>query len=91
MRWYFGLFFLALLGIPAGFAQNEMFTANPDQSEVAFSLGDVMHSVHRTFHVESGSVLFDLSSSQMSGSISANGDSTVQVDGVFTLHAHRMI
>jgi hypothetical protein len=48
MRWYFGLFFLALLGIPTGFAQNEMFTANPDQSEVAFSLGDVMHSVHRS-------------------------------------------
>jgi len=128
MRWCFGLFFLALLGIPTGFAQNEMFTAKPDQSEVAFSLGDVMHSVHGTFHVESGSVLFDVSSPQMSGSvvvaagsgksgndtrdhrmsadvlnvsqfshatfspkhmngsISANGDSTVQVDGVFTLH-----
>ena len=59
MRWCFGVIFLALLGIPCAFAQNETFTAKPDQSEVTFSLGDVMHSVHGTFHVESGSVLFD--------------------------------
>ena len=128
MRWCFGVSFLVLLGISTAFAQTETFTAKPDQSEVAFSLGDVMYSVHGTFHVERGSVLFDLSSPQMSGSIvvaagsgksgndtrdhrmstdvlnasqfsdatfspkhmngsiSAPGDSTVQVDGVFTLH-----
>jgi polyisoprenoid-binding protein YceI len=91
-------------------------------------LGDVLHSVHGSFHVESGTVQFDPGSPQISGSIvvaagsgksgndtrdhkmstdilnaskfteatfvprhmngslAANGDSTVQVDGVFTLH-----
>jgi polyisoprenoid-binding protein YceI len=128
MRRPFGVFLPALLGIPIVFAQSKTLTVKPDQSEVVFSLGDVLHSVHGTFHVESGSVQFELNSPQMTGSvvvaagsgksgndtrdhrmsadvlnapqfaevtfnpkhlngsISATGDSTVQVDGVFTLH-----
>lgn len=62
-------FLLVLLGIRTGFAQGETFLVNPDQSKVAFSLGDVLHQVHGTFHVQSGSVQFNPSSSQMSGSI----------------------
>ncbi len=62
-------FLLVLLGIRTGFAQGETFLVNPDQSEVAFSLGDVLHQVHGTFHVQSGSVQFNHSSSQMSGAI----------------------
>jgi polyisoprenoid-binding protein YceI len=128
MRRSFGVFLLALLGIPIAFAQGKTLTVMPDRSEVLFSLGDVLHSVHGTFHVESGSVQFGLNSPQvsgsvvvgagsgksgndtrdhrmsadvlnapqfaeatfnpkhMSGSISATGDSTVQVDGILTLH-----
>lgn len=121
-----GTFLLALPG--AGFAQGETFLVNPDQSEVAFSLGDVLHQVHGTFRVQSGNVQFSHGSAELSGSIvvaagsgkSGNntrdrrmtveilnapqfadaifsprrldgaivdsGDSTVQVNGVFTLH-----
>ncbi len=128
MRVCFGVFLCALLGLPAGLAQNETFTVNPGQSDVAFSLGDVLHAVHGGFKVASGSVQFDPQSPQMSGSIvvttatgesgnssrdkrmravvlespkfpeatfspkrsngaiAATGDSTVTVDGVFTLH-----
>jgi polyisoprenoid-binding protein YceI len=119
---------LVLLSIGTGLAQGETFLVNPDQSEVAFSLGDVLHQVHGTFHVQSGSVQFSHNSPELSGSlvvaagsgksgnntrdhrmsvdileapryteasfspkrldgaISASGDSTVRVDGVFTLH-----
>ncbi len=69
MRAFFAAFFLVLLGTVTGFAQVQTFTVNPDPSEVAFSLGDVLHSVHGTFHVESGSVQFDHSSPLISGSI----------------------
>ncbi len=127
MRACFSAFLLVLLGIP-GYAQAKTFSINPEQSEVVFSLGDVLHQVHGTFHVQSGSVQFDHSSAQLSGAIvvaagsgksgnntrdhrmsvdildapkfteasfsprhmtgaiAATGDSTVQVDGVFTLH-----
>jgi polyisoprenoid-binding protein YceI len=55
-------------GISA-FAQGKTFTVNPDQSEVAFSLGDVLHQVHGTFHIQNGSVQFEGSSPHLSGSI----------------------
>jgi polyisoprenoid-binding protein YceI len=128
LRMCFGVFLLLILGSSTGFTQDKTLTVNPDQSEVVFSLGDVLHQVHGTFHVQSGSVRFDSGSSQMSGSIvvaagsgksgnntrdhrmsadilnapqfteatfgprhlngaiAPTGDSTVQVDGVFTLH-----
>jgi polyisoprenoid-binding protein YceI len=128
MQTCFGLLLLWFLGNTTGVAKSRTFLVNPDQSEVVFSLGDVLHQVHGTFHVESGSVQFDSNSPQVSGSIvvaagsgksgndtrdhrmsidilnapnfteasfkpahldgaiAATGDSTVQVEGVFTLH-----
>ena len=115
-------------GVSTGLAQDRTFTVSAEQSEVVFSLGDVLHQVHGTFHIQSGTVRFDERSPemqgsivvaagsgqsgnntrdrrmtldilnapqfpevsfrprQMVGSISAIGDSVVQVEGVFTLH-----
>jgi polyisoprenoid-binding protein YceI len=128
MRTCFGVFLLVVPGILTGLAQDKTFTVNSGQSEVMFSLGDVLHQVHGTFSIQSGNVRFEGSGPQMSGSIvvaagsgksgnntrdhrmsadilnapqftevtfsprhlngaiAATGDSTVQIDGVFTLH-----
>jgi polyisoprenoid-binding protein YceI len=125
---YFAVLLLVVLDTSRGSAQDRTFTVDPDRSEVMFSIGDVLHQVHGTFRVQSGSVQFNNGSSQMSGAIvvtagsgnsgnstrdrrmsegilnaaeftvvtfhpthlngavAATGDSTVQVDGVFTLH-----
>ena len=123
-------FFLAplLLLAPNVFAQHRIFTVDAEASSVAFSLGDVLHSVHGTFHVKSGTIDFDAGAthiwgavlvaagsgksgndtrdrkmstdildaahfadvsftpSSYQGTISATGDSTIQVTGTFTLH-----
>jgi len=50
-------------------AQRQSFTVEPKASEVTFTLGASMHSVHGTFHVESGSIDFDRSASTISGSV----------------------
>jgi polyisoprenoid-binding protein YceI len=50
-------------------AEHETFQVNPASSEVDFTVGDVLHSVHGTFHVQSGSINFDRTAPQMAGSI----------------------
>lgn len=119
---------IALLCVPIASAQRQTFNVAPDQSEVAFNLGDVLHTVKGTFHVSSGDVVFNpsgpeisgvvqiaaasgtsgnatrdrrmgtdildapqfpvasFSPSRMVGSIAPNGDSTVEVSGIFNLH-----
>ncbi len=51
------------------FAQQQVFTVDPQASQLAFTLGDVLHSVHGTFHVQSGSVTFSRGTPKISGSI----------------------
>jgi polyisoprenoid-binding protein YceI len=118
----------SLFPAPAALAQHETFQVIPDSSEVKFTLGDVLHTVHGTFHVQRGSIDFDRTTPKMAGSIlvaagsgnsgnesrdrrmskdildarqfaeasfaphsyqgtiAADGDSTIQVAGTFTLH-----
>jgi polyisoprenoid-binding protein YceI len=64
-----------LLGIAAQLlamhanAQQQTFSVDPQLSDVAISLGDVLHSVHGNFHVQSGSVQFDRTTPTISGTI----------------------
>lgn len=60
--------FIALCA-PGIWAQSKTFTVAPDLSKVAFTLGDVVHSIHGTFHIQSGSIQFDNDASRISGSI----------------------
>ena len=53
---------------PSAAAQQQTFSINPQSSDVAISLGDVLHSVHGNFHVQSGTVQFDHTSA-ISGSV----------------------
>ena len=59
-------------------AQQQTFVVNPDASSIAFGLTGTGHEVHGTFHVQSGTIDFDRSKPEMSGSIvvsAASGDS----------------
>ena len=59
----------SLFPAPAALAQHETFQVIPDSSEVKFTLGDVLHTVHGTFHVQRGSIDFDRTTPKMAGSI----------------------
>lgn len=59
----------SLFPAPAALAQHEAFQVIPDSSEVKFTLGDVLHTVHGTFHVQRGSIDFDRTTPKMAGSI----------------------
>ena len=50
-------------------AESKTFVVAPDQSTVAFTLGGMVHSVHGTFSVKSGKIVFDSDNSEISGSI----------------------
>jgi polyisoprenoid-binding protein YceI len=52
---------------PAAFAQHQTFAISPDSSEVAFTLGGNDHATKGSFHVQSGSVDFDLKGGKISG------------------------
>ena len=58
--------------------QPRTFAIDPAASTVEFTLGDVLHTVHGTFKVKSGSIRFDDASGTASGTIvvdAASGDS----------------
>ena len=56
-------------------AQTYVFQLDPQQSRVAFTLGDVLHTVHGTFQVKSGSVNFDTSTGNAGGLIAVDAGS----------------
>jgi polyisoprenoid-binding protein YceI len=63
------LFVLSSVVVTAAPAQEQTFAVNPQASQLAFTLGDVLHTVHGTFHVQSGAVEFDPRTHAISGSI----------------------
>jgi len=59
-------------------AHKQVFTVNPAQSKVDFTLGDVLHTVHGTFVLEPGSIEFDSATGVASGELivdAGSGDS----------------
>ncbi|HKD85248.1 MAG TPA: YceI family protein [Terriglobales bacterium] len=58
-----------LLCHAAAFAQQIQVTLNSAQSQVDWTLGATFHTVHGTFKLKSGSILFDSSSGNASGEI----------------------
>ncbi|HUV70631.1 MAG TPA: YceI family protein [Terracidiphilus sp.] len=65
----FAVLALAAVLAPAAFAQHQTFVVNPDASEVKITLKTTHELVNGTFHVQSGSIEFDRSTAQMSGSV----------------------
>ena len=68
MRSFAFIAFVAALA-PAAFAQHEIFTINPDSSQVKMTLNTTHEIVHGTFHAQAGSIAFDTHDPKMSGSI----------------------
>lgn len=69
---------VVLASVTAGSAQTYVFQLDPQQSQVAFTLGDVLHTVHGTFQLRSGTVRFDTSTASASGLLvvdATSGDS----------------
>jgi len=67
-----------LASAAAASAQTYVFQLDPHQSQVTFTLGDVLHTVHGTFQVKSGTVRFDTSNGSASGLLvvdATSGDS----------------
>jgi polyisoprenoid-binding protein YceI len=64
-------FLLALMLSAAGIAlaQELSFHADPSQSQVEFTLGDVLHTVHGTFRLKDCTVKIDPSAGKASGAI----------------------
>ena len=60
---------LPLLLASGAFGQQQTFKIDPQASQVGFTLGDVLHTVKGTFHVQSGTVDFDRSAPKISGSV----------------------
>jgi polyisoprenoid-binding protein YceI len=56
-------------------AQDVVFKLDPEHSTVAFTLGDVLHTVHGTFQLKLGSLSLDPTSGKMSGEIVADAKS----------------
>ena len=71
MKSYAQSIFLAisLVTASAAHAQHQTFRVNSDTSQIAFTLGGSGHHVQGTFHVQSGSIDFDLSAQKISGSV----------------------
>src|SRR6185312_8306832 len=60
------------------YAQEEVFEVEPAQSHVAFTLGDIFHTVHGTFQLKTGAIRFDPATGAASGQLvvdAASGNS----------------
>jgi polyisoprenoid-binding protein YceI len=59
-------------------AETRTFELDPAQTQVSFTLGDVLHTVHGNFHLKRGSIQFDDKTGQASGELvvdALSGDS----------------
>src|SRR5579859_3960870 len=59
-------------------AEQKTFELDPAQTKVSFTLGDVLHTVHGTFHLKSGTIHFDDATGLANGALvvdATSGDS----------------
>ena len=65
----FAVLALAVILGPAALAQRQTFAVNPDASDVKMKLKTTHEVVNGTFHVQSGSINFDRTASNISGTV----------------------
>lgn len=72
-------------------AQPDTFALDSHQSTVTFTLGDVLHTVHGTFQLKSGSVQFDPATGNASGLLVVNAQSGDSGSGARDRRMHKDI
>ncbi|MGC1452906.1 MAG: YceI family protein [Candidatus Sulfotelmatobacter sp.] len=88
-----GLAVLALLAASAlsATAQDTAFQLDPAQTSVKFTLGDVLHTVHGTFHLKHGALQFEPASGKISGEIVVDAKSGESGSGVRDRKMHKEV
>jgi polyisoprenoid-binding protein YceI len=80
---------LAILAIAA--QAQAVFTVDATESRAAFTLPDVLHTVHGSFQVKRGSIQFDPSTGETSGEIVVDATSGDSGNGARDKRMHRSI
>ena len=89
----FGLAVLAvaIALVVSGVAQDTAFQLDPAQTSVKFTLGDVLHTVHGTFHLKRGSLGFEPASGKISGEIVVDARSGESGSGMRDRKMHKEV
>jgi len=72
-------------------AQAAAFQLDPAQTSVKFTLGDVLHTVHGSFHLKHGALQFDPTSGKLSGEIVVDATSGESGSGMRDRKMHKEI
>jgi len=72
-------------------SQETAFQLDPAQTSVKFTLGDVLHTVHGTFHLKRGALQFEAASGKMSGEIVVDAKSGESGSGMRDRKMHKEI
>lgn len=85
--------FATVLAVCAGLAAAQATSLNldPAQTSVKFTLSDVLHTVHGTFHLKHGELQFDPSSGKISGEIVVDARSGVSGSGTRDHKMHKEV
>ena len=86
----FGLAVFTLLAVSA-VAQDTAFQLDPALTTVKFTLGDVLHTVHGTFHLKQGALQFEPASGKISGEILVDAKSGESGSGMRDRKMHKEI
>jgi polyisoprenoid-binding protein YceI len=76
---------------PAARAQGSVVEFDPAQTEITFTLSDVLHTVHGIFKLESGKIRFDPATGKASGAIIVDATSGESGNGSRDRKMHREI
>ena len=94
------LILLAALVIPAapqvvpaqpGTVQETAFQLDPAQTSVKFTLGDVLHTVHGTFHLKNGALRLEPATGKISGEIVVDAKSGESGSGTRDRKMHKEV
>lgn len=72
-------------------AQETVFQFDPAQTSVKFTLGDVLHTVHGTFHLKNGALRLDPASGKMAGEIVVDAKSGESGNGTRDRKMHKEV
>jgi len=82
--------FLSITSITAA-AQEVAFQLDPQHTTVNFTLADVLHTVHGTFHLKQGSLRLDPASGKLTGEILVDARSGESGSGMRDRKMHREV